>query len=587
MAQLTRETSVAIITMVRKAEFPAAWSSLRTVESQLNSTTRHFLLLNDARDSHLESQLAARRHTELITPGANLGVAAGRNRLIAAALDWGAATIISLDDDLLVPSDYIDRITEWLAARAAEGSRVGVVAPVVLDFHALADKSMTPEAISRAEAGQIDESFDTAELRDQVRTAWKDDIPPSAVYHAGIRDWQRHYLGRYRGKANALHRLYTNSRGNRNPEEKATELRLDRATRRAILDEGGALAVDALPGGACTYTSELLQAIGGIDEAFSPFGFEDSDFAIRAKAAGFSNYILPSEIVLHDLDARAKQRPPAIINYGQGRARALIARKHLPPRHRMRVIAENTALAPMQAFELSRSVAGRKTWIAAEIVASTVPYLAGLVEGLMTEPSEPDFGGFSQIREYPEFPERMERQKTFTLRSWENSPADGLPAAFPVDMGISYSWDAERGLFRLARLTLDSPGQFRIALKAELHGIGQRDSSGNPDLEACALHHAEIQIEDWGFLRRFETTVAWFRRERTTGYLARLLAKPASEAAHAFWWFLSLRDVPARLDITVSPQTPIHMTEFDAETTSVNLQRRLGLSAIVNQTVRY
>ena len=120
MAQLTRETtSVAIITMVRKAEFPAAWSSLRTVESQLNSTTRHFLLLNDARDSHLESQLAARRHTELITPGANLGVAAGRNRLIAAALDWGAATIISLDDDLLVPSDYIDRITEWLAARAA------------------------------------------------------------------------------------------------------------------------------------------------------------------------------------------------------------------------------------------------------------------------------------------------------------------------------------------------------------------------------------------------------------------------------------------------------------------------------------
>jgi GT2 family glycosyltransferase len=51
---------------------------------------------------------------------------------------------------------------------------------------------------------------------------------------------------------------------------------------------------------------EVLDAIGGFDERFSPWGFEDDDFTLRAFAAGFTNRIALDVFVRHDTYAGAK-----------------------------------------------------------------------------------------------------------------------------------------------------------------------------------------------------------------------------------------------------------------------------------------
>ncbi|MBM3988261.1 MAG: glycosyltransferase [Planctomycetes bacterium] len=48
------------------------------------------------------------------------------------------------------------------------------------------------------------------------------------------------------------------------------------------------------------FRRELLDAIGGFDAAFSPWGFEDDDFTLRAALAGFRNRVALDVFVLHE-----------------------------------------------------------------------------------------------------------------------------------------------------------------------------------------------------------------------------------------------------------------------------------------------
>lgn len=48
------------------------------------------------------------------------------------------------------------------------------------------------------------------------------------------------------------------------------------------------------------FRREVLDAIGGFDERFSPWGYEDDDFTLRASLAGFRNRIARDVFVRHE-----------------------------------------------------------------------------------------------------------------------------------------------------------------------------------------------------------------------------------------------------------------------------------------------
>ena len=577
-----------MITMIRRLEFPAAWSSLKTVDCQLAPDTIHFLLLNDERDTELEAALGQRPNTRVITPGKNLGVAVGRNLLIAAALEWGADIIFSLDNDLLVPTDYLGRVTEWIASRRATGEKIGIVAPAVLDFHAAAERIMTAQATIDAEQGRLEDFPDTDTLRVELSQAWPEGVPVEAVYHAGIRNWRHHYMESFRARPTQVRSLFRNSRGLTEQKPGLTELRLDPATRDIILHGGDdGLPIDTAPGGACAYTAELLAEIGGIDEAFSPFGYEDSDFAIRSVQAGFSNYSLPSNILLHDLDSRQKTRSPAALLHSQGRARGLIGRKHLPPSERSRALTELACLAPLQAVDLVGASAGQFPSVAGGIIGSIVAYFAGFAEGLFTEPREAALGGDPRPSGYLSVPETFKHQASYRYRPWAGSPPSGLPESFLVETDVAWSWHPEEGRLELTRLKADAPGMFRIDVQAEILDVGLRDKGGNADPLSCRLSGAQFSVEDWGFLRSLQTTAAWFRSEVSTGYLEPMIRSPRTRFARDAAWFLSLRDRPGRVDVSVEPPTPISVGQLLTGQDGFKLRRSIGLSTMVREITYY
>ncbi|HJS32891.1 MAG TPA: glycosyltransferase family 2 protein [Alphaproteobacteria bacterium] len=57
--------------------------------------------------------------------------------------------------------------------------------------------------------------------------------------------------------------------------------------------------VDACPGYAFFVRREVFEAIGGFDENFNPYGWEDVDFSLRARRAGFRLAYAPGAVVFH------------------------------------------------------------------------------------------------------------------------------------------------------------------------------------------------------------------------------------------------------------------------------------------------
>ncbi len=63
--------------------------------------------------------------------------------------------------------------------------------------------------------------------------------------------------------------------------------------------EGAVLDVDHFMGACIIIKKEVIKKIGGLDEIFSPFLFEDSDFCLRAKRVGFEIKVLTSIKIIH------------------------------------------------------------------------------------------------------------------------------------------------------------------------------------------------------------------------------------------------------------------------------------------------
>lgn len=369
---MVKSPRLVVVTMVQGKDFPSAWSSLRPLNSQLSDQRERIILLNDDRNPELEAALASLPHTSLLLPGTNLGVARGRNLLFAAAIERGGDFVAVLDDDLYVPSDYLDIIAGVVAGSE---DNLGIIAPTVMAFTDFAEANEGLVDASAAVFGELVATVSSGELRCGI-----DPDDESMFYHLGVRDWRTHYLSPSSEPGRRLMDLMIDgSLLEHSYPKQTTFLRSDTTARSIAADRRiqDPQWVDTVAGGVSVFSAGMLKTIGMCDERFSPFGYEDADLCIRARQAGYRNAWIPATLVLHDFQERGAVRSPEYLNVVSGRARAVLGANHL----------SSDELTTQAAFGMSGYLADalryrfghtmRREHVLASIAAFVIGYLDG------------------------------------------------------------------------------------------------------------------------------------------------------------------------------------------------------------------
>lgn len=87
--------------------------------------------------------------------------------------------------------------------------------------------------------------------------------------------------------------------------------------------------VEYVTGAALAFRRDLISRIGVLDEGFWPGYFEDTDFCLRARDAGYAVWYFPSAVLIH-YESSSISNPATISRFGhRGRLRFIL--KHLRP----------------------------------------------------------------------------------------------------------------------------------------------------------------------------------------------------------------------------------------------------------------
>jgi GT2 family glycosyltransferase len=586
-----------IITLTQSADFPTAWSSLRTLSDQLSEDRRRFVLLNDELDRALITEISDLPFTEVLAPGENLGVAAGRNVLIQRALEWGADFIVTMDDDVFAPSDYLDRLAKRVDERGRDGAPMfGIAAPVLLDYHAIAPSIHGVDETQAVESGEVG-SFRTDVTTAELRSVWQSlepDARRKAVHHMGVRHWRRHYFSALGNQAKSLRAFL--KRVVHVPHERdgatPTELRRDRsAIDEAISGRAEPMSIDSAPGGVSVVPAATFRALGLLEEAFAPFGYEDAEMGVRTVRSGMTVELLPSEILLHDLQSRHKEREPLIAAATRAKARAILLRRHGGS-------PDLVANAVLEAFVLGWSEAAMYKDRQGGAAAGALAYVAGLLAGLFRALTEVPLDQGRDAE--PELLVRTGRATT-TFSSGE-TPAPGvipttysgsIPIRFDLNeipirggaanqltgvAGISYRLDPS-GTLHVHHLTVDFPGLAEMVIEAELSGVLSGEAHPDSLLTNTRLHRLRLEMLDRGLIDRLEETYGWETGQPSNGRLLAMSRSWMGPTGAALRAILQPWSPPTRLVVQLTPGQPVSardLTTLDGGPWHV--RRRLGLT---------
>jgi hypothetical protein len=129
-------------------------------------------------------------------------------------------------------------------------------------------------------------------------------------------------------------------------------------------------AVDYVFGTAMLIRRAVLERVGLFDEAFFMY-YEDMDFCLRVRAAGFELYYVPGVTVQHRVSASTSTHPP-IRYYHKARSSVYFFRKHTQGARWLIIVPYRLGSAVCTVMRLLR----QRQWIAVRA------YLRGLADGL-------------------------------------------------------------------------------------------------------------------------------------------------------------------------------------------------------------
>lgn len=303
-------TPCTIHVLLMEHEAEVTERALASLVPQLQPHDRISLLLNGAVRPDLRERFSRFPGVHYHEAATNLGVAGGRNFLFCQPESRETEVCLLLDNDAVVPRDYLDRILAFLEAHP----EAGIVGPVSLVYSQVATALAQPG-----------EAFNIAPFSsDMLLAALRRADDPDWIDHLGTNPaWRDIYLyDRHTAD------LILTARGII-PERRFHGLRKSDPQALAPLFQGNgeALPVANIPGCCQVFRRALLDEIGLLEPLFNPYGWEDAEFAVRALRHGYRNLIDTSTVILHGTDQRHAERAVwqgfGPYNINQGRVAAL------------------------------------------------------------------------------------------------------------------------------------------------------------------------------------------------------------------------------------------------------------------------
>ena len=267
--------------------------SIKTIASLIEQGTEYdsvFILLNGFTDKSLLSRLIKHTRVYCFASKGNLGVAGGRNFLYERVfeINQNADYIVNLDNDVALPQDFCSNVRQ-IASSAYKESRIGIIGAVIMDYNKELVKTFIEENSIQYKSymnASID-GYYTDDLRHYLKS-----IKDNLYWHCGMHsNYQSVYLDQLVDTPKNSDILFL-----------ATSPNLDFTNKNSWIEISNPAGCFQL------FKANLLKKYGYLNEEFSPYFWEDSEFSCRLIKHGLKNYTSTNILLCHGTDNRHKSR---------------------------------------------------------------------------------------------------------------------------------------------------------------------------------------------------------------------------------------------------------------------------------------
>ena len=298
-----RDYKINILILLMEKEIGVTIKTIETLAFVLEHGVSVSVLLNGGHCNNLENLCKKNEQIFYYESDDNLGVAGGRNFLFSTPECRSSDAIMILDNDVIPTEDYVRNLVTFLD----ENDDSGIVGGISADLNAFGLECLAPYELEGCWGGQV-WKIKSSDIRDMVCS----NIKSESIYHMGV---HRDYVYAYFSIKPLIKNIFVSFFGEASVGSYTPPLlKFDQGLLDAIAGGMKSYPVSNVAGCSQVFRRSLLDDIGHLNDCFNPYGFEDSDFCIRAIRAGYVNYVTSDVWLFHGTDSRHRSRDYAKYN---------------------------------------------------------------------------------------------------------------------------------------------------------------------------------------------------------------------------------------------------------------------------------
>jgi len=311
------DVKVNVLILSMEHEIDVLIQTVETLSINIEDDVTVSILLNGGSSKRLRDLFSKIPFLKYYEVPENLGVAGGRMFLFNTDEFKTADMICILDNDVVVPTDYLREIVTGLLSN----NKIGVVGAIVMDIKEYIEKLES----YKNHTGIFGNKTYKISCQDLKRIFL---TKPSSkgLYHIGTyKNWFLTYISPiplFFPLINKVFEKYKiDNRFNVNLKDNTQYIK-------KIINGEDKFEVANIAGCSQSFKKSLIDQIGQFDTIFNPYGLEDVDFNVRAIKSHYKNFTLGNVWLLHGTDLRHKSRNLEIVVENYYRVLTIFAYKH-------------------------------------------------------------------------------------------------------------------------------------------------------------------------------------------------------------------------------------------------------------------